>query len=99
MACFRGEAEGIVVTVRLTLRANRDSVDGIGVLADGSEVLLARVRAAPESGGANAALLKLMAETFGRPKSAATLARGATQRIKQVRISGEVAALAAIARS
>lgn len=96
MACFRREADGIVLSVRLTPKASRDSVDGIGALSDGSEVVLARVRAVPEDGAANAALLALTAKTFGVPKSAVTLLRGATQRVKQMRIVGAPDQLAAI---
>ncbi|MEJ0011177.1 MAG: DUF167 family protein [Bauldia sp.] len=96
MACFRREADGIVLSVRLTPKASRDSVDGVGALSDGSEVALARVRAVPEDGAANAALIALLAKTFGRPKSAVTLVRGAAQRVKQMRIAGAPDQLAAI---
>ena len=96
MACFRRAADGIVLSVRLTPKANRDSLDGIGRLSDGSEVALARVRAVPEDGAANAALIALIAKTFARPKSAVTLVRGATQRVKQIRIAGTPDLLAAI---
>ncbi len=65
-------------------------------LADGREVALARVRAVPEDGAANAALIALLAKTFGRPKSAVSIVRGATQRLKQVRIDGDADALARI---
>src|SRR5664279_597787 len=96
MACYATEPGAIVLHVRLTPKGNRDSVEGIGLLADGREVALARVRAVPEDGNANAALVALLAKTFGRPKSAVVVVRGATQRLKQVRISGEAAALARI---
>jgi uncharacterized protein len=96
MACYATEPGAIVLSVRLTPRANRDSVEGVGRLADGREVALARVRAVPEDGAANAALVALMAKIFDRPKSAVIVVRGATQWLKQVRISGEVAGLARI---
>jgi hypothetical protein len=96
LACFRRAADGIVLSVRLTPKANRDSLDGIGTLSDGSEVALARVRAVPEDGAANAALIALIAKTFARPKSAVTLVRGATQRVKQIQIAGAPDLLAAI---
>jgi uncharacterized protein (TIGR00251 family) len=99
MACFRKEAEGIVLTVRLTPKANRDSIDGVGSLADGTGVALARVRAVPEDGAANAALIVLVAKSLGVPKSAVTLVRGATQRVKQMRIAGEAERLAAVVDS
>ncbi len=96
MACYRIEPGAIVVSVRLTPRANRDAVDGIGILADGRTVIQARVRAVPESGAANKALTMLLAKTFQRPKSAVELIAGATTRIKQVRVTGDPADLAAV---
>jgi uncharacterized protein len=96
MACYRAEPEAIVLTVRLTPRANRDAVEGIGVLADGRSVAQARVRAVPENGAANTALVALLAKTFGRPKSAIRFASGETSRIKQLRIAGDPADLAAV---
>jgi uncharacterized protein YggU (UPF0235/DUF167 family) len=95
VAAFRPTADGIVLAVRLTPRAHHDGLDGIGVLADGTEVALMRVRAAPDSGAANAALVALVAKLLGRPKSAVMVVRGATQRLKQVAVQGDAAALAA----
>jgi uncharacterized protein (TIGR00251 family) len=87
---------GIVVAVRLTPKAGRQAIDGIGALSDGRAVLLARVRAVPEDGAANDALVRLLADVFATPKSAVTIVGGATARLKQVRIAGDPAALAAI---
>ena len=84
-----------MLSVRLTPKANRDAVDGIGTLSDGSEVALMRVRAMPDAGEANAALISLLAKTFRRPNRAVTIVRGGMQRMKQVRIAGDVAALVA----
>jgi uncharacterized protein YggU (UPF0235/DUF167 family) len=53
---FRIVAGALRIAVRLTPRAAVDRVDGRAALADGTEVLAARVRAAPEAGAANAAL-------------------------------------------
>ncbi len=99
MPCYRIEPGAIVLAVRLTPRADRDAIDGVGKRADGETLALARVRAVPEDGAANKALVALLAKTFGRPKSAIDLVAGATARIKQLRIAGEPAALAAIVQS
>ena len=64
------------------------------MLADGSEVLLARVRAAPEDGAANAALIRLLAEELGMPRSGLRLVGGTKQRQKRIRVEGEPAELA-----
>lgn len=97
MPAFRVVDGALRVAVRLTPRAAVDRVDGRKVLSDGAEVLAARVRAAPEAGAANAALERLLAEAFGRPRSAVRVARGGTARIKDVEISGDPAALLALA--
>ena len=99
MACLRIEADAIVISVRLTPKGGRDAVEGIATLADGCEIALAGVRAVPEDGAANAALVALLAKTFNRPKSAVAVVAGATARLKQVRISGEPKALAAVVQS
>ena len=99
MACHRVEPGAIVITVRLTPRAGRDAIDGVALLADGQQVAQARVRAVPEDGAANKALIALIAKTFHRPKSAIDLVGGATARIKHLRIAGEPADLAAVVES
>jgi uncharacterized protein (TIGR00251 family) len=93
LPCFRAKAGAIVLAVRLTPKGGRDAIDGVATLGDAREVALVRVRAVPEDGAANAALVGLLAKTFKRPKSAVAIVAGATARLKQVRISGEPRAL------
>jgi uncharacterized protein YggU (UPF0235/DUF167 family) len=88
-------ADGLRLSVRLTPRGGRDAIDGIEILSDGRPVLKARVRAAPSEGEANAALIALIARELGLPRSAVTLATGATARVKLLAIEGDPAALAA----
>ena len=94
-APWRQEADGVLVTVRLTPRGGQDAFDEIVTLADGMIVLKARVRAAPEDGAANAALVRLFADTLKLPARDISLAGGATSRVKRIRIQGEPAALTA----
>ena len=82
-------AGGVAVTVRLTPKGGRDSIDGIELLADGRSVLKARVRAAPSEGEANDALCRLLAKTLGVPPRDVGLSAGATSRIKRLTISGD----------
>ena len=96
MACYRVVPGAIVVSVRLTPRADRDAVEGVGVLSDGLAVARARVRAVADGGAANGALVALIAKTFGRPKSAVEIVAGVAQRLKRVRIAGEPRELARI---
>lgn len=86
---WRIDGDGLTVMVRLTPRGGRDSIDGIGTLADGSIVLLARVRPAPEDGAANTALIKLLAKTVGIPGSDVRIASGHTSRLKKLHLAGE----------
>jgi uncharacterized protein (TIGR00251 family) len=91
--CYRREADGVVVSVRLTPRSGRDSIDGVGLLSDGRAVAQIRVRALPAEGEANAALTALLAKRLHVPKSAVTIAAGHGARLKQVRIAGDPAVL------
>jgi uncharacterized protein len=87
-------AEGLVVTVRVTPKAGRDSIDGTIRLADGRVVLRARVSAAPSEGEANSALAHLIAKTLRVAPRDVSLVGGATSRIKRILIKGDVRTIA-----
>jgi uncharacterized protein (TIGR00251 family) len=97
--CYRAESDGIVLAVRLTPKGGRDAIDGIADLGDRRAVAAVRVRAAADKGAANAALLALLARTFGRAKRDVILVAGTASRLKQVRIAGDPQALAAVVES
>ena len=82
-------AGGVALSVRLTPKGGRDSIDGIELLADGRSVLKVRVRAAPSEGEANAALVRLLAKAIGVPPRDVALVAGATGRIKRLAIAGD----------
>jgi uncharacterized protein len=86
VAAFRVEGERVLLTLRLTPKGGRDCVEGVKHLADDRAVLIARVRAVPEDGAANAALLKLLAKELAVPASSLGLVSGATSRIKTVQM-------------
>jgi uncharacterized protein len=69
--------------VRLTPRAAVDSVEGV---IDG--VLRARVGAPAVEGAANNALIRLIAEELGVPRSDVRIVAGATSRQKLVVVDG-----------
>lgn len=96
MACYRIEDDAIVLKVRLTPKASRDSIDGIKTLADGVDHALARVRAVPEAGDANKALVVLLSRAFKVPKSSISVIAGATARLKHVRVAGSPTALTGV---
>ncbi|WP_310413206.1 DUF167 domain-containing protein [Mycoplana sp. BE70] len=79
----------VTVTVRLTPNGGRDAIDGIEADASGERHLKVRVRAVPEKGQANKALVALLAKTAGVAKSAVSLVSGETQRKKILRIEGD----------
>jgi len=94
-APWRATLDGVVIACRLTPKGGRDAIDGAATLADGTRVLLVRVRAVPENGKANDALIRLIADKAGVPVSRARLVAGARSRVKQVAIEGDPAALIA----
>ena len=87
--------DAVLVDIRLTPKSAADRIEGMVTDAAGRAFLKARVRAVPEDGKANAALLKLMAKTIGVPKSAVTLVAGHTSRMKTLRVTGDTERLAA----
>lgn len=71
------------ITVRATPRSRRDSIE-----AGAGGVLVVHVTAPPDEGKANAAVCKVVAEALGVPKSAVTVVRGHTARVKTLEIAG-----------
>ncbi|AHB47711.1 hypothetical protein W911_03735 [Hyphomicrobium nitrativorans NL23] len=86
---WRRGAGCVIVRVRITPKSSKDAIDGVEETADGP-ALKARVRAVPADGAANAALMKLLAEWLGVPKSSVGLAHGGKSRVKSVEITGNV---------
>lgn len=86
-AVLRNAPDGVFMRVRLTPKASRDGIDGCENGPDGA-FLKARVRAVPERGKANAALLRLIAKTFDLRLSDMTLRSGQSARMKSVHIAG-----------
>jgi len=78
---------GIALAVRLTPKSSKDEISGIEPY-DGKSVLKARVRAIPDKGQANAALVKLIAKWLGVPRSTVSLASGGKSRLKSIEVRG-----------
>lgn len=91
----RRRADGVELFIRLTPRSARDALEGVETAADGRSYLKARVRAVPEKGKANQALVRLVAAELGVPASAVEIAGGETARLKTMRVTGETQALEA----
>jgi uncharacterized protein YggU (UPF0235/DUF167 family) len=96
---WRATPDGVVVACRLKPKGGRDAIDGVARLSDGSSVLVARVRAAPEDGGANDALCVLLAAKLDLAASQVRVAAGAKSRMKRVVARGNPEALIARLRA
>ena len=95
-ACWRLVAGGAELRVRAQPGASRDAIEGPGEDAAGQTFLKVRVRAIAEKGKANVAIEQILAKALGVPKSAVSVEKGETQRIKTVRISADASIGAAI---
>jgi uncharacterized protein YggU (UPF0235/DUF167 family) len=92
---FRIVRDRLQFHIRLTPKGGRDAIDGWAVDASGKAHLKAHVRAVPEDGKANAALLSLLAMELDVAKSTLTLVSGETSRLKTIAAAGDTARLAA----
>ena len=81
--------DGARIFVRLTPKSSRNAFDGLTMQSDGRTLLSVRVRALPEDGRANAALIEVLAKALGLPRSALTLEAGGKSRVKTVRVAGD----------
>lgn len=81
---------GVELFIRLTPKSSRDALEGVECAADGRKHLKARVRATPEDGKANKALIKLISKALGVPASAITLAAGQTSRFKTLHVMVDI---------
>ena len=88
-------ADGLALSVRLTPKSSRDEIIGFETLADGRTVLKARVRAVPQDGEANAALVRLLAKALHMSASAVRIEAGASGRLKTLHLKGDAEILAA----
>lgn len=86
---FRRSNDGVLIPVRLTPKASVNRVAGTMRDPAGESLLKVTVTAPPESGKANAALLKLLAKAWKLPKTSLSVASGATSRRKVVLVSGD----------
>jgi uncharacterized protein (TIGR00251 family) len=87
-------ADGVTVQIRVTPKSSRDVVEGLVSTAHGP-ALKVRVRAVPDKGAANAAVVVAVARWLGVPRTAVSLASGSTSRLKCLAIAGDGAVLCA----
>jgi uncharacterized protein YggU (UPF0235/DUF167 family) len=85
---------GILLDIRVTPKGGA-MPSTAGMLSNGQPVLKLRVRALPTDGEANDAVNRLIAKSVGVARSNVTLERGASARVKTLRITGDAKAIAA----
>lgn len=78
---------GYQLRIRLTPKAARDDIDGQETAGDGQTRLKVRVRAVPEKGKANKALIALLAKRCGVARTRIRLLSGETSRLKTLEIA------------
>jgi hypothetical protein len=88
-------SDGVSFRARLTPKGGRDAVEGWATASDGASHLKARVRAAPESGKANAALVDLIVKMLGVSRSSVAIIGGERARLKTIAITGDTSSLVA----
>ena len=84
---------GLLLHLRVTPNAGRDAIECAETRDDGTEVLRVRVKAVPDKGKANAAVLVLVAKALGVSKSSISMISGDTSRLKTLAVAGDGAAL------
>ncbi|NLH79605.1 MAG: DUF167 domain-containing protein [Phyllobacteriaceae bacterium] len=87
--------DGVRLRVRVTPKSRRDEIGPFERLADGNEVLIVRVRAAPAEGEANAAVIALLAAGLGLSRSRIAVVSGPTARVKTLHLQGDADAIVA----
>jgi uncharacterized protein (TIGR00251 family) len=85
--------KGLLLRVRVTPRSQRDEVAGVHYAADGSAALSVRVRAIPEDGKGNKAVIETVAAALDVAKSTISIRSGAANRNKVLLIGGNAAQL------
>ncbi|HJQ57021.1 MAG TPA: DUF167 family protein [Vineibacter sp.] len=94
MSFYRAVSDGLRLRLKARPNARRDAIDGVVPDVEG-EALAVSVRAAPDGGKANAAVIALLARTWHLPAASFAIISGATTRRKLLSLSGDPVALAA----
>ena len=75
-----------IIAIRVTPRSARPGLGGWRAGADDREELEVRVAAAPADGAANEAVIRLLAERLGVPRSQLRIVSGHASRHKRVEV-------------
>ncbi len=94
-APFTAEKNGVRLAVRLTTRADRNTLSGVIRDAGGRSALQVRLTAPPVEGAANRALIEFLAESLGLRKADISIRSGATARFKVLHLAGDATVITA----
>lgn len=92
-AAYHQTAKGVALHVRVTPNAGMDRIEEVHVRDNDTAVLHIKVRAVPDKGQANKAVIALVAKTLRVPKTSITVKSGKTARFKTLEITANFADL------
>ncbi len=81
--------DGVRLYISVTPKASANKIGKTITNPDGTNMLKVYVTAAPEAGKANAAVINLLAKTWGLAKSDFSVIKGKTERRKILQIRGD----------
>jgi hypothetical protein len=90
----RAAPGGIILALRVTPKASANAVAGVEARSEGP-VLKVTVRAVPDKGEANDAVVAVLAKWLSLPKASLKVVAGGKSRSKQIFLAGEPEALMA----
>jgi hypothetical protein len=85
---FRSAEGGVAVALRVTPNAARDAIEGVETRPGAGPQLRIRVRAVPDKGKANRAVIALLAEAWDLPLGTLSIVTGETARDKMLHVAG-----------
>ncbi len=88
LKAWRETSAGLLLFLKVTPNAAKDEIGHVVADVDGQGQLAVRVRAVPEKGKANKAVIKLVAKFIGMRARSIQLVRGDTSRYKQLLLTG-----------
>lgn len=93
---WRIDGDDLILAVRLTPRSAKDGIGGLWRDEKDMAWLQVQVRAVPEKGRANEALIRLLAKRLKLPAKDVLLESGDTSRLKRLRLVGRAERAAAM---
>ncbi len=95
---WRTDGDDLILAVRLTPRSAKDAIGGTWRDEKDAAWLQVHVRAVPEKGEANSALIRLIARLLSVPARDIRLEAGDTSRLKRLRLAGGAMAVEKLKR-